>query len=434
VYVAVGKTPAPRYAAAVGAESSNGERIPKEFRYWQQLHAPSVQRLRWLLKKLFGADPVLPDEVVRAYAHSYYDADPVAEAFVEQVYRQQGQKAGRALLDQALRDGVHACPDAPESLQRLFSEIEQPPEWLDWQQVELGARVFRRFGTHMYSQAGAITLQGYRESSVAKPLAFTGAYTGESAQRRFLETAAFWIDVSEPGALRPGGAGVATALRVRVMHVFVRQRLLDHPGWDLEGWGVPISQGDALLTLMGGSFLPGYLLKTLGYRTSREEILATMHFWRYVGHLMGVQPRWYPQTIEEALGLMFASQVKGVAMAGDDGKHLAQSYLASYAPRTDRALPERLRAALEYRLQLGYVGHFLLPTTRRAFELPAAGLWRLHPVLQFPAIFARESLRLRSTAIDDWLDRRARRQTKRWLKTRLGDRAAEYRAVQDFTR
>ena len=31
--------------------------------------------------------------------------------------------------------------------------------------------------------AGAIALEGYRESSVAKPLAFTGAYTGESAQR-----------------------------------------------------------------------------------------------------------------------------------------------------------------------------------------------------------------------------------------------------------
>ena len=411
-----------------------GDPIPEEFRYWENLNRRRFRRLRRFMRVAFGSDPALPYEVVEKYARSYYDADPIAEAFVDEVYLTRGQTKGRELLEQAIEHGVGSIEDAPDSLKRLFAEVEQEPGWLDWKQVELGARVFRRFGTRLYSYAGAITLEGYRESSVAKPLAFTGAYAGESANRRFLETAAFWIAVSEPGGLRPGGEGIRTALRVRIMHVFVRRRLLEHPEWDLQAWGVPISQGDALLTLMGGSLVPGILLKLMGYRTSRAEIEAMLHFWRYVGHVMGVQPRWYPSTVDEALGLMFTSMVKGCQRSGDDGKHLAQSYVSSYAAPPDAPPLVRLRKQIRYALELGYVGFFVSKESRRAFELPSPGLLRFHPLAQFPFIFALETLRRRSASVDDWVDRRVRAQTKRWLRANLGERRAEYRAVESFTR
>lgn len=406
--------------------------LPTEFRYWENL--PRAQWLRRALRLAFGADPQLPDDVVRTWGEGYYDADPIAEAFVDEVYLGRSQREGRAMVDRALTDGVDAVPDAPASLRALFAEIESPPAWMDPRRVALGARVFRRFGTHMHSFAGAITLEGYRESSVAKPLAFTGAYTGASASKRFLETASFWIDVSEPDGLLPGRPGRATALRVRLMHVFVRRRLLAHPKWNLAAWGVPISQSDALLTLMGGSFVPGYGLRALGYRTSREEIEAMMHFWRYVGHLMGVQPRWYPRDADEALGLMFASHVKGARASGEDGVHLARSYVASYAPTAS----DKGRAAwikwLEHGLQVGYTSWFVPPNTYSYYGLPSPGLWRLHPLLQAPVIFARETVRKSVPAVDEWWDARARRSTRAWVRARLGPRAAEYHAVEQLTR
>lgn len=403
------------------------DRIPREFRYWENL--PRAHGLRRALRLIFRADPLLPDDVVRTWAHGYYDADPVAEAFVDEVYLAKGQSVGRAMVDRALARGVDAVEDAPASLRRLFAELETSPAWMDAKLVDLGARVFRRFGTHMHSFAGAITLEGYRESSVAKPLAFTGAYTGESAQRRFLETASFWIDVSEPRGLEPGGAGRATALRVRLMHVFVRRRLLAHPRWDLEAWGVPISQSDALLTLMGGSFVPGYGLKLLGYRTSREEIEAMMHFWRYVGHLMGVQPRWYPANVDEALGLMFTSMVKGARNSGEDGTNLARSYLDSYLPTEQDAPRDAFVKRIEHGLQRGYASWFVSPKTYSHYALPPPGLWRLHPLAQFPFIFARETLRRRSRALDELWDGHVRASTKSWVAARLGPRRAEYVAV-----
>nr|WP_240806866.1 oxygenase MpaB family protein [Polyangium spumosum] len=409
------------------------DRIPTEFQYWTNMKEAGAQKRRRRLRMLLGFDPVLPDELVRTFAYSYYDADPVAEAFVEDVYLARGQAAGRALVDRALECGVASIEDAPASLRALFAEVETEPAWLDWEKVELGARVWRRHGTHVFSFAGAATLEGYHECSVAKPLAFTGAYAGESAHRRFLETVAFWIDVSEPGGLRPGGTGRKTALRVRLMHVFVRKRLLRHPAWDLDAWGVPISQADGLVTLMAGS-VGLVALKKLGYRTSREEIEALMHFWRYVGHLMGMQPRWYPPTYEDGLRLLFTTLEKGAKKAGEDGVVLARSYVRSYAPREGDPPLVALRKRLEYHIELGYTHFFVSSASFRAFGLPDPGLWRFHPYAQAPLVFALETARKHVGRIDDWAERFARRRAQQWLDAHLGPRRAEYKAVETFTR
>jgi hypothetical protein len=99
-----------------------------------------------------------------------------------------------------------------------------------------------------------------------------------------------WIDVSDPGGTRPGAPGRAAAMRVRVMHVFLRQRITRHPQWNLAAWGKPINQAEATITLLSGGFGAGLGMHKLGYRSTTADTEALMHFWRYVGHLMGVQP------------------------------------------------------------------------------------------------------------------------------------------------
>lgn len=393
-----------------------------------------MRALRGAVRRVLGFDPAPPDDVVRELASMYYDADPLCEAFVDEVYLRQGSPAGRAMLEQALSGGVDAVPDAPRSLHALFADLEQDPEWVDWDRVERGARMFRRYGVDVFKFAGAITLEGYAENSVAKPLVLTGAYAGSSTRRRFLETAAFWIAVSEPGGLRPGAPGRGSALRVRVMHVFVRRKLLAHPTWDLDAWGVPISQGDALLTLMGGSFAPGLALSLLGYLPSPADIEAMMHFWRYVGHLMGVRPRWYPQTLKDAAQLTFVTFVKGARQSGDDGRELCQSYARAFAPEATATWRERLRAELEHRLHLGFTRLFMTGKSYRHNAMPAAGPWMLAPLVTAPATATLEVLRRVSPAVDDAVDRLARRRRARWFARHMGGRSAEYKPVEQFTR
>jgi hypothetical protein len=412
---------------------SSATRVPGEFRYWEQLDRPAVRRVRAVTKRVLGFDPAPPDDVVRTLAAMYYDADPTCEAFVDEVYLR-GSTAGRAMLERALAGGVDAVPAAPASLRALFSDVERDPDWVDWERVERGARAFRRYGTAVFRFGGAITLEGYAENSVAKPLVLTGAYTGASTRRRFLETAAFWIAVSEPGGLRPGAAGRASALRVRVMHVFVRRKLLAHPAWNLDAWGVPISQGDALLTLMGGSFAPGLALHLLGYLPSRDDIVAMMHFWRYVGHLIGVRPRWYPTTLRDAAQLSFVTFVKGVKQSGDDGRELCQSYARAFEPDRATPLSARLGAELEHRIHLAYTRLFVTPRSHRANGLPGAGPWVLAPLAAAPLVAATELARRTIPGVEAIVDRIARRQRARWFARHMAGRTAEYKPVESFTR
>ncbi len=413
---------------------------PAEFLYWEHLDHPRVRKIRSVCRAVLGFDPAPPDEVVHALAAMYYDADPVAEAFVDEVYLGRGMAAGRAMLERALADGVDAVPDAPASLRALFADIDRDPPWLDWDRVERGARAFRRYGTAVFRFAGAITLEGYAESSVAKPLALTGAYAGATARKRFLETAAFWIAVSEPGGLRAGAPGRASALRVRVMHVFVRRKLMSHREWDLAAWGVPISQGDALLTLMGGSFAPGFGMYAMGFLPSRDDIRAMMEFWRYVGHLIGVRPRWYPSSLAEAAQLAFVTAIKGARRSGDDGRALCQAYARAFEPEevdddtADRGVLVRLRGALEHRIHLGYTKYFTSRRTYRHNALPPAGAWGYIPLLVAPWIATAEILRRAFPALDGVADRVARRRRDRWFARHMKGRAAEYRPVEQFTR
>lgn len=408
-------------------------RVPSDFRYWANLDRPRVRAARAVIRTALGFDPAPPDDVVRTFASMYYDADPVCEAFVADAYRG-GSTAGRAVLERALADGVDAVPEAGASLRGLFADIEDDPSWLRWDQVERGARAFRRYGTAVFRFAGAITLEGYAESSVAKALVLTGAYSGASARNRFLETVAFWIAVSEPGGLRPGAPGRASALRVRVMHVFVRRRLLAHPSWDLDAWGVPISQGDALLTLMGGSFAPGIAMRLVGYWPSRGDIEAMMHFWRYVGHLMGVRPRWYPSSLAEGAQLAFVTLVKGAHRSGSDGRELCQSYAQMFRPDPGGTRASRLRARLEQRLHLAYIRLFVTPRSHHRNQLPAAGPWVLVPLAMAPFIAAIDLARRASPRVDALVDRFARRRRARWFDRHMGGRTPEYRPAERFTR
>jgi hypothetical protein len=412
-------------------------RIPTEFRYRNHVADRRIQAARTVWRALWRFDPQPSDELVNAFAQSYYESDPVAEAFVDEVYELRGANEGRRLLDRALEHGLEAIPDAPPSMVKLFEQFERDPEWLDRDQVELGARVFRRYGTSVFSFATTSTLEMYSENSITKPLSLSGGYAGDTAHKRQLETVRFWIDVSEPGGLDKGppvARGRATAMRVRVMHVFIRRRLLKHPEWDLEAWGVPISIADATLTLMGGSVVPGLALWSVGHQTTIREIEALLHYWRYIGHLLGVQPAWYPADFQESVQLMFAAFVKRAYSAGRDGEELVESYLPAFAPSAGSPLRKRVRDELNYRVQIGYTRFWMLPVTYGRHEMPNPWPWALHPLVQFPFVLTLETFRRFVPALDGAADRVQRWRRNSWYANETGGRDAEFKPVEEFRR
>ncbi|MGY1869066.1 oxygenase MpaB family protein [Nocardia gipuzkoensis] len=370
-------------------------KCPTAFRYWEARRTPKVRRIERLFAKVTGTELFPTEAQAVALCEDLFTGDPVAERFVAEVMHGEiGPQAGRRMLETALTQGIDAVPDAPESMRALFEEFETVPEWVVPELVEQGAAIWRRWGTMLFSFAGAETLEMYTEAAVATPLSLAGGYAGDSALRRFLETTRFWIDVSEPRALlTPGSAGRATALKVRIMHVSIRAKVAGHPEWDIERWGLPISQTYQMLTLLGGSVTPGLGLWALGYQTTPSEIRALLHFQKYMGYLLGVRLRWYPETVLDSLRVLAMTIASRSYDAGKHGAELIESYPVAFAPRDGHRGITRLRETYNFRINSVYSAMYMAPWTRRRYKMPPAFPWVAIPIARFPLITAMELLR-----------------------------------------
>jgi hypothetical protein len=216
----------------------------------------------------------------------------------------------------------------------------------------------------------------YTESWLALPLSLSGGYAGDRALHRYMETTRWWLEVSQPGAvLHPGSVARAISLHVRIMHVSVRARVKQHPEWDGERLGLPISQSAMLLTLLGGSVAPALGLTALGFLTSPREVRAVLHFNRYCGHLVGVRcDGYFPETVMDAWRILFMADSARSYDSAAIGSELVESFVPAFAPKLGHRGFERLRAGYHYRLQAGYSGLFMLPWNRRRYDLPSPGL------------------------------------------------------------
>ncbi|MFG3523873.1 oxygenase MpaB family protein [Nocardia nova] len=404
-------------------------KCPSAFRYWEAKQQPAVQRLEAIVRKVTGAELFPTDEQARALTEDLFAGDPVAERFVAEVMHGPGGSAqGRALLDRALAEGIDAVPEAPDSMRELFAEFDTVPEWVRPELVEQGAAIWRRWGTMLFGFAGAETLEMYTESAVATPLSLAGGYAGNSALRRYLETCRFWMDVSQPNALlTPGSTGRATALKVRVMHVSVRARVAGHPEWDIDKWGLPISQTYQLLTLIAGSVTPGLGLWALGYQTTPSEIRALLHFQKYMGYLLGVRLQWHPETVVDSLRVLAMTIASRSYDAGAHGAELIESYPAAFAPRPEHRGVSRLRAAYNYRINSVYSTMYMAPGTRRKYRMPPAFPWLLIPVLRFPLITAMELVR-RIPPVGRVHEKVMVRHRENWYRAQMQGREAEFDA------
>ena len=423
-------------ASEAGPGQTEAPRTPTDFRYWQACQEPRIRRHRAIFERIFGFDLCPPDEPMQRFIADMWAGDPVAERFVDDVFfGETGPRKGRNMLDQALAEGVDSLTDPPESMRALFEQFETVPPWVNRELVEQGARIWRRWGTDLFGVAGAGTLEMYTESAVANPLSLAGGYAGDNALRRFLETARFWMDVSEPGALfQRGSDGRGTAMRVRVMHVSVRRRVAQHQEWDMERWGLPISQAYMMLTLLGGSVAPALIMWTLGHITTGREMRALLHYQRYLGHLVGVFPRYYPDSIAGAVQLVYAVAIGRTYTAGRHGAELIESFPKAFSPKPGLRGRAKLTAHYDSLLIDGLVNVLMAPGTRKRYELPKPLPGLLLVAARAPLIAAGEIAAHASPAIARRLEQRSMRRREAWYAEQMDGREAAFEAQSQLRR
>lgn len=257
-------------------------------------------------------------------------ADPPADAVVAD-FAMLPPGAGMSMLRTALSEGIDAVETAPESLRALFAEIDDEPEWLDHDRLDRAAgHIVRHTASYGIVLGAASLTSGAMNAAAGMPLVLTGRYTSQAAVRS-IEVGAWLQDILTPGGLRRDGAGLATTVRVRMIHAFVRRHLLAEGDWDADAWGAPIPQSYMAFTIVEFGRIALAAMHQLGIRYTRAELDDIYHFWRYVGRLNGVAEELNPVT--EADQIRIAELYALTALDPDEGdrdfvRALTHDYLA----------------------------------------------------------------------------------------------------------
>ncbi len=411
--------------------------VPLAFQYPSANAGAGHARLSKRVRRFTGVDLFPTDEVAAAFKAGLSEGDPVAERFVAETYHGElGARKSRDLVEEAMREGIDNVAEAPESMLALFDEFERIPDWVDTQLVEEGAAVWRRWAYALGAVGNAGTMDTYTEGWLAMPLSLSGGYAGDRALHRYLETSRWWIEVCKPGAiLTPGSPARNISLHVRIMHVSIRARVKQHPEWDLERWGLPISQSAMLLTLLGGSVAPALGLTPLGYLTSPRETRAVLHFNRYCGHLIGVRcTEYFPQTAADAWRILFMADAARSYDSGETGTELVESFVPAFSPKPSQQGLERIRARYHFRIQAGYAGLYMLPWNRRRYDLPQARVGIALLLLRAPAIAVIEVARRLIPGVDRRWQSFGLTRWERWHEWQSAGKAAEFAAAKPLRR
>ncbi|KAH6950515.1 hypothetical protein DER45DRAFT_636688 [Fusarium avenaceum] len=246
--------------------------------------------------------------------------------------------------------------DSDEILGKLWNEASTVPEWVDWDQIQRGQQVVYQFsGQIMFGLLYNSLLGGMGAYRVVETLSRTGGFGVNVTRRRLLETLQHFMEVIEDiDAIKPGGKGYVSSVRVRLLHASVRRRLMqlehENPGYfDMEKWGVPINDMHSIGTISVYSVAIVYLaLPRQGVHLSDQQTADYFALWRYVGYLLGTPVDWMA-TPEQAKVLWESIAVSEIAPS-KNSQILANNILTAEARVPPLNLPREVLAAHAYRL------------------------------------------------------------------------------------
>lgn len=156
-------------------------------------------------------------------------------------------------------------------------------------------------------------------------LSRTGGFSAKVVRHRLLETFQHTLQVSQSlESIRPGGAGHASTIRVRLLHAAVRTRILKLSSklpayYDVEKVGIPINDLDCIGTIC--SFAPTVVwigLPRQGIYLSEQEASDYIALWRLVAWYIGTPTEWF-ESPEKARGIMesiLVAEVHPTRMSG----------------------------------------------------------------------------------------------------------------------
>ncbi|GJM34368.1 MAG: hypothetical protein DHS20C18_33690 [Saprospiraceae bacterium] len=226
-------------------------------------------------------------------------ADPLADETIALIVEQEGPEAARKLFDLLIRRIEMPLEELPPATHAFVAATHQLPAWADWKKVELAHDLFLdhgpKFLIFLYYKSLPIL---YSMANGARVLVNTSRLTNKEQDlsifaRRIAETGQFLLDVMRKDALKPGGIGIQSIQKVRLIHAAIRHFIpVEH--WNAEEWGQPINQEDLAATLMTFSVSTTDALAQFNIDEAPERLEAYLHTWTAIGEVLGIQNELLP--------------------------------------------------------------------------------------------------------------------------------------------
>ncbi|KXJ87039.1 hypothetical protein Micbo1qcDRAFT_218244 [Microdochium bolleyi] len=217
--------------------------------------------------------------------------------------------------------------DAAPEIRAFWNEVDKVPDWVDWEQIERGQKVFWRYaGASVTSLTYLSLLGGMAGGRIVETLDRTGGFSASVVRRRLLETTQHTLDVHKDlQSLQPGGQGWESSVRVRLLHTAVRRRIMalaaqDPAYFDLERFGIPINDLDCIGTINTFSAAVVNMgLPRQGIVLRKQEEADYLAVWRYVAYLMGTPHDWLadPQEARAMMESLIVSEIRPTPKSGN---------------------------------------------------------------------------------------------------------------------
>lgn len=188
----------------------------------------------------------------------------------------------------------------PVEVARYFTWMNTPPVFAEAEKVNRAQRFFEANGTLYLTLLGFYSLPySYAFADGAQVLVRSKRIM-EDVGKRLTETAFFVLDCFRPDSFIGDKNNLLSLAKVRLIHAFSRYFIQKHaPDWKPE-WGLPINQEDLLQTNLVFGFLVMRSLRKIGLTVPEGEVIASLHYWKLVGHYLGINIEYWPDTAREA--------------------------------------------------------------------------------------------------------------------------------------
>lgn len=260
--------------------------------YWTEEHG----------RELLADLPCIPEkQEASQHVPWLWEVDELADDVITELFTNIGFTEGMKQVKTYL---LHPF-NAPQSLQKLFHQMMDTPDWVNPELIQKGYELCNRSG-----KSGLIVLRnyslmlGYQSAAINKPLVATGALQ-QGAVKRIANTTNFWFAVTAPQLPTPASKAFEYLVQTRIIHAYSRQQLLQSGNWDCQELGKPLNQWDMVATYLGFSLVFYLGLEKLGFSVSKQEREGTLALWQYYGHLLGIPHTYMPTNHNDAVKALY---------------------------------------------------------------------------------------------------------------------------------